>query len=89
VKDFVWGKDAKGTWQAQWKPLGEGMVRFPQFFSMVAQSDFAGPLQVHFEYPLGGANDGKTKLTLSRDEVFAAMKRDLATLRGWLAQANL
>ena len=24
VKDFVWGKDAKGAWQAQWKPHRRG-----------------------------------------------------------------
>ena len=29
VKDFVWGKDAKGAWRAQWKPIGEGMVKLP------------------------------------------------------------
>lgn len=78
VKDFIWGKNAKGNWQEQWKPLGEGMVRFPQFFGMVADAGFSGPLQVHFEYPLG-----------SREETFAAMKRDLGKLRGYLAQANL
>ena len=89
VKDFLWGKTARGEWQPQWKPLGEGMVRFPQFFGMVAASGFAGPLQLHIEYPLGGANNGNTTLTVPRDEVFAAMKRDLARLRGWLAQANL
>jgi len=89
VKDFAWGKDARGVWQAQWKPLGEGMVRFPQFFAMVADSGFSGPLQLHFEYPLGGADGGKTRLTLPREEVLGAMKRDLGKLRGYLARANL
>ena len=89
VKDFLWAKDARGAWQPQWTPLGEGMVPFPRFFPMVAEADFAGPLQLHFEYPLGGANDGKTSLTIPREQVFAAMKRDLTKLRGWLAQANL
>jgi sugar phosphate isomerase/epimerase len=79
VKDFVWSQDGKGNWRPQWKPLGEGMVRFPQFFGMVAASGFSGPLQMHFEYPLGDDRFG----------VFAAMKRDLAKLRGYLAQANL
>jgi sugar phosphate isomerase/epimerase len=89
VKDFVWAKDAKGAWREQWVPLGEGMVQFPKFFGMVAEADFMGPLQLHFEYPLGGANDGKTTLTLPREQVLGAMKRDLAKLRGYLAQANL
>ena len=78
VKDFIWAKDGKGVWKPQWAPLGEGMVQFPKFFGMVAESRFAGPLQIHFEYPLRG-----------KDETYTAMKRDLGKLRGYLAQANL
>jgi sugar phosphate isomerase/epimerase len=89
VKDFLWEQNPKGEWQPQWGPLGEGMVRLPQFFSMVAEAGFSGPLQMHFEYPLGGAHDGKRQLTISRQEVFAAIKRDLGVLRGYLAQAGL
>jgi sugar phosphate isomerase/epimerase len=79
VKDFVWGKNAKGQWDALWMPLGQGMVRWPQFWEMVAQSGFDGPLQIHFEYELGP----------SREAIYAAMKRDLATLRAQLARAGL
>jgi sugar phosphate isomerase/epimerase len=90
VKDFIWAKDAGGNWQAQFKPLGEGMVHFPQFFTMVADSGFSGPLQLHFEYPLGGATDGRATLgNITKEEVFGAMKRDLGKLRGYLAQAHL
>jgi sugar phosphate isomerase/epimerase len=79
VKDFVWAKDSKGSWKAQWVPLGEGMVRFSQFLPMLAQARFSGPLQMHFEYPLDGG----------RDETFATMKRDLRQLRTWLIAAGL
>jgi sugar phosphate isomerase/epimerase len=89
VKDFVWGKDAKGTWKEQWKPIGEGMVKFDQFFKMVAETDFKGPLQIHYEYPLGGANSGSRTLTMPRDQVLATMKKDLTAVRGQLAQAEL
>ncbi len=89
VKDFVWGKDAKGAWKEQWCPLGEGMVHLPQFFAMVRAANFTGPMQIHFEYPLGGANDGKKSLTIPPQEVFSAMKRDLGRLRGYLGQAGL
>ena len=89
VKDFLWEKDAKGNWQPRWKPLGDGMVRFPQFFAMVAESGFAGPLQLHFEYPLRGSENGKDVPPEARGEVLSAMKRDLATLRGYLRQAAL
>ena len=89
VKDFVWGKDAKGAWKEQWKPIGEGMVKLGQFFGMVAETDFNGPLQLHYEYPLGGANGGSRTLTMPREQVLAAMKKDLAAVRGHLAQAGL
>jgi sugar phosphate isomerase/epimerase len=78
VKDFVWEKDAKGKWKPKWTPIGDGMVRWPQFFKMVADARFSGPLQVHFEYPLHGAEDS-----------YPAMKRDVRRLRAYLQQAGL
>ena len=89
LKDFLWVQDAKGAWREQWKPIGEGMVRFPQFFAMVAESGFSGPLQVHYEYPLGGASGGARTLTIPQEEVFRAMKKDLVKVRGHLAQAGI
>ena len=89
VKDFAWGKDAKGSHQAQWKPIGEGMVKLPEFFGMVAQTPFEGPLQIHYEYSLGGANNGARTLTIPKEEVLGAMKRDLERVRGMLAKAGL
>ncbi len=87
AKDFRWEKDAHGKWQAAWTPLGQGMVKFPQFFAMLREARFDGPLQLHFEYPLGGVENGKKKdLTMSREEIFAAMKRDLGTLRTFAGQ---
>ena len=79
VKDFAWGKDPKGEWQPLWAPLGQGMVRFPEFFAMVKGSGFSGPVQMHFEYSMPEA----------REEVYAAMKRDLGQLRGYLEKAGL
>ena len=88
VKDFAWRPIAPGNWSCDWVPLGTGMVRFPQFFRMLAQTKFNGPLQLHFEYPLGGAQDGKANPTMPPSEIFAAMKRDLRQLRTFLAQAG-
>jgi sugar phosphate isomerase/epimerase len=89
VKDFAWMKDPRGGWQAQWKPIGEGMVRFPEFFGMVAETPFAGPLQVHYEYPLGGASNGARTLTMPRAEVLAAMKKDLEMIRSYMGKAGV
>lgn len=90
VKDFVWEKNAARKWDAMWRPLGEGMVKFGPFFDMLREARFEGPLQLHFEYPLGGAENGKRKdLAMSRADILAAMKRDTATLRGYLNAAGL
>jgi sugar phosphate isomerase/epimerase len=88
VKDFLWEKNARGQWRPAWKPLGTGMVNFPRFFEMVAAAHFSGPLQLHFEYPLEGANEG-AKSVSNPQEVFQAMTRDLKRLRTYLSQAGL
>ena len=88
VKDFVWAKGAKG-WDAKWVPLGEGMVKFPQFFAMLGKTDFHGPVQIHYEYPLGGADKGATQLTMDRANILGAMKNDVVKLRRWMAEAKL
>ncbi|HEX7862355.1 MAG TPA: sugar phosphate isomerase/epimerase family protein [Verrucomicrobiae bacterium] len=81
VKDFKWtqieagpsSKSGKPRWKDQWCPLGDGMVQ-AEFFSYLKKTKFRGPICTHYEYPLG---DGR--------EMIAAMKRDLAVLREWLA----
>jgi sugar phosphate isomerase/epimerase len=79
LKDYVWNKDARGRWREQWCPIGAGMVHFPEFFGMVAASDFDGPVQVHYEYPLPEDRPG----------IYAAMKKDLTAIRGYMAKAGL
>jgi sugar phosphate isomerase/epimerase len=69
VKDFDW----RGR-QAQHVPLGEGRVD-RNFFKTLGRDDFRGPISLHVEY-LGGSG---------AKENLAALTRDLATLRGWLA----
>jgi sugar phosphate isomerase/epimerase len=78
VKDFIWAKDARGAWKPQWTPLGEGMVKLPEFLKMAAECGFEGPMQQHFEYPLR-----------TPEASYAAMRHDLGVLRAALRQANL
>ncbi|HZS08109.1 MAG TPA: sugar phosphate isomerase/epimerase family protein [Blastocatellia bacterium] len=89
IKDFKWAQNTRGEWQPQWCPLGQGMVNFKRFFALLKEAKFSGPVQLHFEYPLGGADKGATTLTTDKSGVIAAMKKDLSTLRGWLRDAQL
>jgi sugar phosphate isomerase/epimerase len=89
VKDFKWGKNAKGGWEPLWCPLGEGMVNFPAYFAMMTEAKFTGPVQLHTEYPLGGVENGGKTLTLDKSQVLAGIRKDLETLKGWVKQAAL
>jgi sugar phosphate isomerase/epimerase len=68
VKDFAWeGRRSTNV------PLGQGKVD-PEFFKMLRQTDFAGPISVHVEY-LPNAKP---------TENVAALRRDFETLKTWL-----
>jgi sugar phosphate isomerase/epimerase len=88
IKDFHWKKDGS-NWKHQLVPLGEGMVDFKKYFGLVKQYGISGPISLHFEYDLGGADTGKTTLNLPAADVLSAMKRDLETLRKMLKEAGL
>jgi L-ribulose-5-phosphate 3-epimerase len=87
IKDFHWAEKG-GQWHNEEVPLGEGMVDFKKYFSLLKQYGFSGPMSQHFEYSLGGAEKGKKELTVNRSVVLAAMKKDLNKLRALLAEAN-
>jgi sugar phosphate isomerase/epimerase len=71
VKDFVWD----GT-KPMNVPLGTGRVD-RSFFTQLRRTNFPGPISLHIEYlPKAGVAEN-----------LAAMKSDLATLKGWLAKA--
>ena len=88
VKDFIWVKK-DGAWQVQYVPLGEGMVDFRKFFSLVKKHNIHAPISLHLEYPLGGAESGAKKLSMNSSRVVEAMQKDLHTLRGLLKEADL
>jgi len=72
VKDFAWQKGGKG-FTAEWCPLGAGMVR-REFFDWLKTTSYRGPISQHIEYQEGAG-----------PEQIAALKRELATLKNWLA----
>lgn len=81
VKDFYWEKSAKG-WSVVNCPLGEGMVDWKQYFRLLRQADFRGPISLHLEYEIPGATASeKEKNTI------VAAKRDLEFLKAKLLEA--
>lgn len=66
LKDFYWAKTG-GKWTMQMCPIGEGMVKWAEVFSLLASSRFTGPISLHLEYE--PANE------------MAAISRDLAFVK--------
>ena len=105
LKDFTWQQNKgrnthpdpfekslaiENAWVPHWCPAGQGMVNFPGFFAIVKKNGFSGPVQLHFEYPeLGGAANGDKTLTVPKQEVIDAMRRDLAYVRGVMSEKQL
>lgn len=83
IKDFIWEK--KGAkWSMEVVPVGSGMVDYNKYLPMLKSADIRAPFSMHFEYPLGGAEHGARKISLSRGEVLSAMKRDLTRFKEML-----
>ena len=75
VKDFQWTDEKKPTNV----PLGEGRVE-REFFELLRKSGFDGPVSLHEEYL-----DHRDPSLVPQH--LAAIKKDLATLRRWLANS--
>jgi sugar phosphate isomerase/epimerase len=86
LKDFAWEKKNE-TWITQDKPLGEGMVDFKSYFKLLKQYQVDVPVSLHLEYPIGGAENGATKITVDKQVVFDAMKKDLKKVQELWQQA--
>lgn len=80
IKDFKWGL-VGGKWKPVNTPLGEGMVNFERYFSLLKKNQINVPVSLHLEYGLGGAEHGAAHITINKKEVFKHMKNDLAFLK--------
>jgi L-ribulose-5-phosphate 3-epimerase len=88
IKDFVWQmRDNK--WQTVNCPLGEGQVDYDAYLQLLKKFSIACPISIHYEYDLGGANHGATKLTIGKEKLFAAIKGDIRFLRTRLRKNGL
>ncbi|WP_350285290.1 TIM barrel protein [uncultured Croceitalea sp.] len=80
IKDFKWGK-VDGKWKPINTPLGQGMVDFKHYFTLLKKYKINVPVSLHLEYDLGGAEHGATQITMPKKEVFLKMKKDLTFLK--------
>jgi len=80
IKDFIWIKE-NSKWKIKDVPLGEGMVDYNAYLKEYSKLNIAGPVTVHYEYDLGGAELGMAKPTMSLDQILVYLKNDLKWLK--------
>jgi len=88
IKDFQWSKK-EGKWSSETVPLGQGMVDFKKYLGLLKKYNINCPVSIHYEYPLGGSEHGDKVLTIKRDSVISAMKKDISTLKKLMQEAKL
>jgi L-ribulose-5-phosphate 3-epimerase len=88
VKDFRWAQRA-ARWETQDCPLGQGMVDLTGFAGRLKRQGVSGPISLHFEYPLGGAEHGAREITVDRKTVLEALRSDLGRLRKILGSSRV
>jgi len=86
IKDFKWSNNSSDP--VINTPVGEGFVDFQKYVELLTDYNIMGNMTMHFEYPLGGAENGHRDLTVNPEVVINAMKKDLAILKGFLKHEN-
>ncbi|MBX2871217.1 MAG: sugar phosphate isomerase/epimerase [Saprospiraceae bacterium] len=82
AKDFRWEKKG-GKWNLLNTPLGEGMVDFKKYFSLLKKYNIKVPVSLHLEYPIGGGAEHGAKQVSKQEQqqVFKSMRKDLTWLQ--------
>lgn len=73
IKDFYWEKRS-GKWDMRMCPLGQGMVKWREFFTMLAAAKFQGPISMHAEYDPVEEADLATDFAFLKKQVDAAYR---------------
>lgn len=79
LKDFKWEK-VNQKWKVVYTPLGEGMIDFHHYFSLLKKYKIQVPISLHVEYDLGGAEKGKIP-TMEKSKILEKIKKDLLYIK--------
>ncbi len=80
IKDYLWNI-VNGKWKVQHVRLGEGMVDYDAYLKEYISLGIKGPVTLHCEYDLGGANKGSKDPTMSYEEISGFIKKDVIWLK--------
>lgn len=82
IKDYTW--DCSDKVALQNVPLGTGLVPLEIYLEKLEELGIQADFSVHFEYPLGGAEDGSRELSIPQEEFEKQVGSDLQLLKSLL-----
>lgn len=88
IKDFYWNKQ-DGEWKRTYVPLGEGMIDYDAYLEEYINLGISGPVTIHYEYDLGGAEKGSRNPTMSLKDISEFMISDLKWLKNKFSEHNI
>jgi len=88
IKDFIW-KEVDGKWKITNVPLGEGMIDYDAYLEEYVNLGISGPVTIHYEYDLGGAEKGSRNPTMSLKDISEFMISDLEWLKNKFSEHNI
>jgi sugar phosphate isomerase/epimerase len=86
AKDFTWKSRGPHKWHAEPCPMGQGITPWREFFEILAQSNFRGPISLQQEFTIPGVTDDQG-IAVSRaavPQVMASAKTNLDYLKSLL-----
>jgi sugar phosphate isomerase/epimerase len=83
------GGGAPNAYRVTPVPLGDGLANLDELGQILKEINFSGPVEIQAEYPNGGAENGLDKITLPREMVLGAMKRDRLVLKAAFEKDDL
>ena len=86
IKDFRW-EQGPGKAAIDNVPLGQGIVPYAAYLRLVRELQLAGPMSLHLEYP--PFERAPLSEADKRQQFPALMRKDIDTLKGWMAQAGV
>ena len=75
IKDYTW--EHKKEFRVKNVPLGKGLVQFDDFLQKLGDLQIHADFSIHCEYPLGGAEHGKSELTITKEAFVEQVGSDL------------
>ena len=80
IKDFTWQVTNRKA-QIVSVPLGEGIVDFDLFFSIIKELNIEVPISLHVEYPILSSEEEKLTLLQKQNIIVSKLKKDVDFIR--------